>query len=93
MYRLFNLYKSVPVEPAIYLRYATEKSREAAERIVYLIRSGEQAFEETLEISVDGQLKVLKLKAVIINGPDEKPARTLGVDMDITCLLYTSRCV
>lgn len=91
MYRLFNLYKSVPVEPAIYLRYATEKSREAAERIVHLIRSGEQAFEETLEISVDGQLKVLKLKAVIINGPDEKPARTLGVDMDITALVESDK--
>lgn len=87
MYRLFNLYRSVPVEPAIYLRYATEKSRPAAKRIVDLIQSGTQAFEETLEISVDGHLKVLKLKTVIISGPDEKPARTLGVDMDVTALV------
>jgi len=91
MYRLFNLYKSVPVEPAIYLRYATEKSREAAERVVYLIQSGAQAFEETLEISVDDRLKVLKLKAVIIYGADEKPVRILGVDMDITALVEADK--
>lgn len=91
MYRLFNLYRSVPVEPAIYLRYATEKSRAAAERIVHFIQSGVQAFEETLEISVDGHLKVLKLKAVIIYGSDEKPARTLGVDMDITALVEADK--
>lgn len=91
MYRLFNLYRSVPVEPAIYLRYATEKSRAIAERIVQLIQSGAQAFEETLEISVDEHVKVLKLKAVIIYGPDEKPARTLGVDMDITALVEADK--
>lgn len=91
MYRLFNLYRSVPVEPGIYLRYATEKSRPAAERIVHFIRTGSQAFEETLEISVDGHLKVLKLKAVIIHGPDEKPTRTLGVDMDITELVEADK--
>lgn len=91
MYRLFNLYRSVPVEPEIYLRYVTEKSRAAAERIVELIQNGVQAFEETLEISVDGHLKILKLKAVIIYGPDEKPARTLGVDMDITALVEADK--
>lgn len=87
MYRLFNLSRSVSVEPEIYLRYATERSRMAAERIVHFIRTGAQAFEESLEITVDGYAKVLKLKAVIIYGPDEKPARTLGVDMDITELV------
>lgn len=91
MYRLFNLYRSVPVEPAIYLRYATEKSRAIAERIVTLIQSGAQAFEETLEILVDEQVKVLKLKSVIIYGADEKPARTLGVDMDITALVEADK--
>lgn len=91
MYRLFNLYRTVPVEPAIYLRYATEKSRPVAERIVELIQSGAQAFEETLEISVDGHLKVLKLKTVIIYGSDEKPARTLGVDMDVTALVEADK--
>ncbi len=91
MYRLFNLYRSVPVEPGIYLRYVTEKSRAVAERIVQLIQSGVRAFEETLEISVDGHLKILKLKAVIIYGPDDKPARTLGVDMDITALVEADK--
>ncbi len=87
MYRLFNLSRSVSVEPEIYLRYATERSRGAAERIVHFIRTGAQAFEESLEITVDGYAKVLKLKTVIIYGPDEKPASTLGVDMDITELV------
>lgn len=91
MYRLFNLSRAVPVEPEIYLRYVTEKNRRVAERIISFIRSGTQAFEESLEVVVDGNLKILKLKTAVIRGADEKPARTLGVDMDITELVEADR--
>gem|GEM_PF-1344358 len=84
MYRLFNLPRQSPVVPEIYLEYATNTSQRAAERVVHLIRTGQQDFEETIETTVNGQLKILKLKSVVISGPDDQPARTLGVDMDIT---------
>ena len=91
MYRLFDLPRTVSVLPEIYLQYATEQSRPAAERLVHFIRSGFRAFDETVEIVVNNHLKVLRLKTATIYGVDDKPARTLGVDMDITELVEADK--
>lgn len=84
MYRLFNIGEGVEIQPEIYLQYATEASMAAAERVVSHIRNGDTEFEETLEIKVDGNIKLLRLKATIIKGIEEQSIRVLGVDWDIT---------
>lgn len=84
MYRLFNLEKEIGVAPEIYLKYSTESGRPAAERVLRHLRQGDTDFSETLEIDIDGQVKVLHLKATVIRNNEGQPVRVLGVDMDIT---------
>jgi signal transduction histidine kinase len=86
MYRLFNLEKGKEVEPAIYKRYATLESRPAAERVVGHLLAGDQEFEETLELNIDGRIKVIHLKATVVKNDSGVPVRVLGVDLDITAI-------
>jgi len=84
MYKLFNLDENENVKPEIYLQYATDGGRAAAERIVGHIRQGDSSFEEILEIELQGSIKVLHLKATIMKNKQGQPVRALGVDMDVT---------
>jgi len=84
MYRLFNLEKGSPVSPHIYLRYVTKSTFVAANDMLQLLYTGEGNFEETLEIKVGGQTKILHFKAMVVKGTANHPARVLGVTMDIT---------
>jgi len=86
MYRLFNLEKGMEIKPEIYLQYATEAGRSAAERIVAHLRKGDSDFEETLEIKVEGHIKVLQLKATVIKDNEGFPVKVLGVDLDVTAM-------
>jgi PAS domain S-box-containing protein len=86
MYRLFNLNKGLEIEPEIYLQYATEAGMPAARRVVKHIRDGDRDFEETLEIDVDGRIKLLRLKATVVKDEEGQPLRVLGVDMDVTAM-------
>jgi PAS domain S-box-containing protein len=84
MYRLFNLENGVKVLPEIYLEYVTDKCRPDAERMLENLKKGDQDFEETLEINVDGHIKFIKLKATLIYNEHGLPAHVLGVDLDVT---------
>ncbi|MBC8984200.1 PAS domain-containing protein [Pedobacter sp. N36a] len=84
MYQLFNLdHTSVPI-PEIYLQYATAGHTDAAEKIIELMKSGVEGFEESIEILVNGIPKVLKIKASIHQDENGKPLKVLGVDIDMT---------
>jgi signal transduction histidine kinase len=54
--------------------------------VVSYIRNGDADFEETLEISVDGQIKLLRLKATVVKNLEGDTLRVLGVDMDVTAM-------
>jgi signal transduction histidine kinase len=84
MYRLFDMKERIEVSPEIYLGYTTESGRPAAERIVRHIREGDADFAETLEININGQIKILQLKATVIRNEQGAPVRVLGVDIDVT---------
>jgi PAS domain S-box-containing protein len=86
MYRLFNIVKGTNIQPEIYLEYATQAGRPAAERVVNHIRIGDRDFEEILEIKVDSQIKLLQLKATVIKNDEGNSLRVLGVDMDVTAV-------
>jgi len=84
MYRLFDMKERRKVSPDIYLRYTTDNGRRAAERVVRHINSGDTGFAETLEMNVNGQIRVLNLKAMVLRNEQGQPIRVLGVDIDIT---------
>lgn len=84
MYNLFHLKAGTEVSPEIYLEHALDKSRKAAEVVVDQIKNGTSAFEETLFLQIDGQLKIIHLKAMIVYHADGRPDRVLGTDADIT---------
>jgi signal transduction histidine kinase len=86
MYRLFDFEKGGEVSPDIYLMYVTEDSREAAHRVVDLIKSGKDQFEETLQLKVGGDSKIIKIKAIVLADHTGKLVRVLGVDMDVTAV-------
>lgn len=91
MYKLFDLQQGTEVKPEIYLEYATSNSRATAERIVAHLRTGDQEFEETMEIAASGRIKIIRLKATVVRTSTGKPGRVLGVDMDITATLEAER--
>jgi signal transduction histidine kinase len=84
MYRLFDLKKQVEVSPEIYLEYTTDKGLAAAERVIRHIRNGAADFSETLELKINGDIKIIQLKATVMCNESGHPVRVLGVDLDVT---------
>lgn len=84
MYRLFNLKKGSLVTPQLYLKYITKRKFAAAKNMFQLLYAGEENKEDTLEIRVDGQLKILHFKAVVVKHTGNHPTRVLGVTIDVT---------
>ncbi|GGH26099.1 PAS domain-containing protein [Sphingobacterium alkalisoli] len=86
MYKLFDLTKNTYIRPEIYLDYATPKSRPIAKKIVRCLYKGNAEFEETLEIRIGDQIKLLHLKATVVSNQEKRPIRILGVTIDITAV-------
>lgn len=91
MYRLFDLEKGLEVRPEIYLDYAMPESLPAAQRMVDHLRTGDQDFEETMEIRVNETITALHIKANVVKNEIGDAVRVLGVDMDITATLEAER--
>jgi PAS domain S-box-containing protein len=81
MYRQFEIAPGTEMRPEVYIELATPETRSAAERIVDHILTGDQEFEETLEIEVNGLIKVLRIKATVVRDEQGQPIRVLGVDL------------
>ncbi|MEJ7560027.1 MAG: PAS domain S-box protein [Pedobacter sp.] len=86
MYRLLDLEKGLNVRPEIYLEYATQNGRAAAGKLVESIINGHSDFEETLEISVSGEIKLLHIKAAVVRNDVGDAERVLGVNVDISAV-------
>ena len=84
MYRLVGLAPGTPVAPETYLAFVVPEDRPIAERLVGHLRQGSAGFEKTLRLQVGGQLKTLRLRAVMLYDDQGQPLRMLGVDLDIT---------
>lgn len=84
MHRLFELPRENKLKLDIYLDYVTETSRDKAEQLVRHISAGDADFEETIEIDVNGKVKIIHLKATVVKDELGSAARVLGVDMDVT---------
>jgi signal transduction histidine kinase len=86
MYGLFGLAPGTLVSPKIYLDFVIPEDRPIAECLVSHPRTGSAGFEKTLRIRVGKQLKILRLRAVMLYDEQEQPVRMLGVDIDISKL-------
>ncbi|AOM79639.1 CheR family methyltransferase [Pedobacter steynii] len=91
IYSLFNLPKGKALSPDIYLEHATEACRAKAEQLLAHLRAGDEDFEETIEIDVSGEIKIVHLKATVLKDDLGNPVRVLGVDMDITATQEAER--
>jgi signal transduction histidine kinase/GAF domain-containing protein len=84
MYRLFGLVPGTPVAPALYLDYALADDRPVAARVVQTLTTAPADLEETLHLRVGGEVRALRLKAVLVRDEAGHPLRLLGVDLDIS---------
>jgi signal transduction histidine kinase len=91
MYRQFEIAPGTEMRPEVYIELATPETRSAAERIVDHILTGDQEFEETLEIEVNGLIKVLRIKATVVRDEQGQPIRVLGVDLNFTAVRDAER--
>ncbi|WP_426492754.1 PAS domain S-box protein [Hymenobacter sp. 102] len=83
MYHLVHLPPGQPVGPDVYLQLVVEEDRARAEQLVRRLTTG-QNVEHTLRLRVDGQVKTVRIKAVVLRDETGFPARVLGVDLDLT---------
>ena len=91
MYAVFNMKKGKQVKPAIYLDHATEKERDAAEKLVHIIERAFRPFEETMHLKIDGDIKAIKIKVTPLKNNKGEPEKMLGVNMDITASLESAQ--
>ena len=91
MYALFNMKKGKQVKPAIYLDHATEKERNVVEKLVNVIETSFQPFEETMYLKIDGDIKAIKIKATPLKNNKGEIEKMLGVNMDISASLESAK--
>ena len=84
IYHLFDLPVGQPVEPTIYTQLAIAEDRLRAEQMLGWLTSGSGSSEATLRLHVAGQVKTVRLKAVVLYNEASQPVRVLGVDLDIS---------
>ncbi|WP_293789329.1 GAF domain-containing protein [uncultured Pedobacter sp.] len=86
MYRLFNLKNGTRITPAVYLKYAIEKSLAKAKNVIQCIQNSNADFEETLEMNILGKIKVLRIKGIPVRSNQGVIEHVLGVDQDISAM-------
>ncbi|UOG77687.1 PAS domain S-box protein (plasmid) [Hymenobacter tibetensis] len=84
LYQLFGLPLGQPVRPNIYLDYVVDEDRVRAEDLVHRVQTGDGSFEDTLRLRVDGQVKTVRIKSVVLHNAAGQPVRVLGVDLDLS---------
>jgi PAS domain S-box-containing protein len=86
MYRLFGMEGDRPVTPDVYAAYAVDEDQPVAARIICCLCIDLQPFEELLRIRRNGQVRMLKIRAVVTRDAEGRPAKVLGVDFDVTAI-------
>lgn len=84
MYRLFNLPGDVEVLPEIYLDFVPVKEKSITRQIVQKIKTA-TPFEERIHLLIPGKVqKTVLIKSIVLKDKDGKPAKSVGVDRDVT---------
>lgn len=84
MYRLFNLPDLVKVQPEIYLDFVPLKEKSTTRQIVQKIKKADP-FEERIHLLIPGkEQKTILIKSIVLKDKDGKPAKSVGVDRNVT---------
>src|SRR5689334_13198722 len=84
MYQLFNLEKGSTLTPSIYFEQAIGEDKGVAQKIITALDEKFEAFEETLRIQSNGDVRTIKAKGTPLKNHRGEIEKMLGVDMDIT---------
>jgi hypothetical protein len=71
---------------ALYLDLVVAEDRSIAERLVRHLTIDPTSFEQTLRIWVAGEVKTLRLHAVLVADAQGQPRRLLGVVLDVSAI-------
>jgi|KBSSwiStaDraftv2_1062776.scaffolds.fasta_scaffold13424_3 signal transduction histidine kinase len=84
MYRLFNMKKGAALTSSIYLEHAIEEDKPIAQKIMSALDEKFEAFEETMRIQCDKNIKTIKAKGAPLKNHQGDIEKMMGIDMDIT---------
>ncbi len=84
MYRMFRIKPGTPVSPETMMQFVHPKSHEAAETLIRSIKNGEEAAEQVLDVLIDGENRIVRVKVKGTPGTNAQMTRLLGVYRDIT---------
>ena len=84
MYHLFDLPVGEPVQLGIIFHFIPEEGRAQAAHIRHCITTGAGDLQETVQLRVNGQLRTVRIRAVVLRDEQGQPQRMLGVNLDIS---------
>jgi signal transduction histidine kinase len=84
MYRLFNMKKGAALTSSIYLEHAIGEDKPIAQKIMSALDEKFEAFEETMRIQCDKNIKTIKAKGAPLKNHQGDIEKMMGIDMDIT---------
>ncbi|WP_158825847.1 PAS domain S-box protein [Mucilaginibacter lacusdianchii] len=91
MYHLFELPVGTEVKPDTYLSFVTPESKPRVLRIIHHIKTGQAAFEESVNFNVNGRIKTLSIKGTVFYDKRQVAFKLLGIDMDITAAVEAEK--
>jgi PAS domain S-box-containing protein len=84
MYRLFRIKPGMPVSPDTLLRFVHPKSHDAAVQLISDIKAGNESPEQVLEVVIDGENRIMRVKVKGVPNTENRINKLLGVCRDIT---------
>ena len=84
LYRLFGLPVGSPASPEVYLDYAVEEDQPLVQQLVQQLRERHEPVDETLRLRLDGQVRILRIKSVVLRNEQGEPLKLVGIDLDVS---------
>lgn len=86
MYNLLNIEQGKKVSPEIYYEMAVEEDAPVIKKLVDSITKEYTPFNGLVRLKKDNGVNVIKVNSIVLKNEKGKPAKMLGVDMNITTL-------
>ena len=84
MYKLFRIKPGTPVSPDTLLRFIHPKSHDLAVQLISDIKAGNESPELVLDVVIDGENRVMRVKVKGVPNTENRINKLLGVCRDIT---------
>ncbi|MBH8568070.1 PAS domain-containing protein [Microvirga sp. STS02] len=84
MYNLFGIPLGQPVQLGIIFNMVTEEGRPQVEYLRTCIRTGACDIKETVQVHVNGQVRTVRIRAVVMHDEQGQPQKVLGMNLDIS---------